>query len=124
VQNDKYRYREISKYMTHLGLNQLYIHYDDVKVFDPDLENLIRLFSSRIQYRIENAATMFFQELQIAHETPPTVKVCDVPRPNDFIPLIKFWKLLSNYPCRGCHILCIFPIENHQDNPCRKNKFF
>ncbi|KAL6888640.1 hypothetical protein ACP4OV_009666 [Aristida adscensionis] len=95
------------------NVGELRVHHDHIRCFDAELAEALCVCFHRIKQNLNRAAHLFIhdvkEEFPNACQNPienPVVRICDLPKPKSWMPLIGFLKLQGNQPAEDDLIWC------------------
>uniref|UniRef100_A0A0E0AEG8 MINDY deubiquitinase domain-containing protein n=1 Tax=Oryza glumipatula TaxID=40148 RepID=A0A0E0AEG8_9ORYZ len=101
-------YGAIVDAMKTLSSPEMHIHFDHIWSYAPELAHDLCQCYPRIQKNLENAVRTFIRDLNLPgfHCENPVVRICDMPKPDRWIPLRTFLKLRGYHLTKPRHIRC------------------
>uniref|UniRef100_A0A0E0HVH7 MINDY deubiquitinase domain-containing protein n=1 Tax=Oryza nivara TaxID=4536 RepID=A0A0E0HVH7_ORYNI len=101
-------YGAIVDSMKTLSSPEMHIHFDHIWSYAPELAHDLCQCYPRIQKNLENAVCTFIRDLNLPgfHCENPVICICDMPKPDRWIPLRTFLKLRGYHLTKPRHIRC------------------
>ncbi|XP_025882232.2 uncharacterized protein [Oryza sativa Japonica Group] len=101
-------YGAIVDSMKTLSSPEMHIHFDHIWSYAPELAHDLCQCYPRIQKNLENAVRTFIHDLNLPgfHCENPVICICDMPKPDRWIPLRTFLKLRGYHLTKPRHIRC------------------